>query len=485
MASIPLPTGSYALPDPRASCRRLVNCFAEAAPQTPQLGPNPADTKEQAPPVTLSRSAGLTLFADSGLAYPVRGMHMMQGILYAVIGAYLYSVNKNGVLTQLASSITGTGMVRMADNKVCLAILVPSATAAILFEYAPGFGFQQCQDETFLQLGAIDLGFIDSFIVFLAANGKEFYNADSADASIGFLTFSEGTEFPREFGTDLFLGMGIDHRQITFFGTDTSEMYIDAGNPTNSPFSSAPDNFIELGIGASYSVVEQDQTLFWIANDRTVRRKNGQTPLRVSNHGIETILQNADLTNCYGMAFSYRGHLFAAWTLPIEGRTIVFDVTTGEWHELQSFGLTYWRASCTVSAFGKQLVGDSQTGRIGYLDTKHFTEFGIPQTASWIHQAVYSGHKRISHERIEILLGAGQEPAYGVTPLITLYYSDDGGSTFKAFPTRSLGLKGDYSNRAFWVKLGTSRDRVYRFHLSDPLPTWAVDVQLEAAGGNF
>lgn len=491
--SLQLPIGSYQLPDPRASCRRLVNCFVQAAPANAQLGASPGDSKQTQPPVTLVRAAGITGFANDGTSNPCRGMWMMGGLLYAVIGPTLYSCTANGQLTPLGTGIPGTSFVRMTDNTACLTILVPNSAYA--WTYSKSGGFQQLSALGFTQLGAIDLGYIDTYTVFLQENGLGFFNDDGKAASgNGQITFNSGAQFLRSFGTDPFLGMCIANRNVTMLGQQTGETYIDAGNAVGSPFSAAPDGFIQLGcaLTGGYTLAIQDQALHWLASDLTIRRANGQTPMRVSNHGIEAVINTANLAGqlagAYALTYTYLGHLFYALTLPACGRTLVLDITTGEFHELSSSATTFgqWRVLCALPAYGKQLVGDSLSGQIGYLDTTATTEFGSTQTMSWTHQAVYSNNARISHRRLELLVGAGQAATYGTTPYVSLNVSDDGGETFRAFPMKSLGVRGNYTSRAVWTNLGVGRQRVYQFSISDPLvTTWVIDCLLDAAPGRF
>lgn len=463
----------------------MVNCFAQAAPQLPQLGPNPNDSKQKTPPIVLRRAAGITTLVDDGSGNPVRGLWLMQGVLYAVIGPKLYTVSTSWVLTQVGIGIAGTSFVRMTDNTACLVILVPGTNLA--YTYTVTAGLSQITASGFTSLGAIDCGYIDSFIVFLQNNGQGFFNDDGkAISGTGPITFTTASQFLREFATDLFVGLSIDHRAITMYGTNTAETYINVGNTVGSPFGSAPDGFIELGCAAPYSVAKQDQAPFWLATDLTVRRKSGQTPLRVSNHGIEGILATANLTGAYALVFAYEGHLFWALTMPAISRTVVLDVTTGEWHELSSYKSGYWRPLCATQAYGKQLVGDSLSGKIGFLDSKASTEFGDIQPFSWTHQPVYNANARISHRRVELMVGAGLATAYGATPRVTMEVSDDGGETFRKFATRSLGSRGKYNNRVVWTNCGTSRQRVYRFSISDALiTTWVPDLQIDLAPGRY
>ncbi len=487
--TLSLPTGSYSLPEPRASVRRLVNCYSEVAPNVTGL-----DAKSKDPPVILRRTPGIVQWNQTGNLVPgyppvasVRGMFVMAGTLYAVVGDQLGSYDQFGNYTFLGTGIPGSGRVYMTGNGYCLVIILPGLVPGIGYTWDLADGLLPITASTFVTYGAAQVGFIDSYIVFLQANGRGFYNDDGQITSgTGPITFNNFGQLPREFGTDPFVGMQVLNRVIWCFGELTSECYIDAGNTAGSPFASSPNNFMELGCANGNTVVKQNQTIFWIANDLTVRCINNQsgiTPTRVSNHAIEAILQDITITDAYSMAYSLSGHLMVVFVFPTAQRTLVYDCITTEWHEMSSYGIGYWRPFCIANAYGKQLIGDSQpTAQIGYLDPGTYTEFGNTLVATWIHQPVYAGHMRLRHRRLEIVLGTGEAPltGQGSEPLITLQMSDDGGHTWRTMPARSLGSEGKRATRAVWYNLGTSRERVYQFNLSDPVELWLTDVTLDA-----
>jgi hypothetical protein len=491
---VPLATGSYVTTDPRASSKKLIGLFSEIGAQT-----SDADTKEKVPPIYLRRSPGIDPLADNGQNTIVRGFREMKGVLYTVIGSTLYSVASTGVLTELGTGINGTniataGFVRMVDNTECLFILIPGTSIA--YTYCPDLPtpFAQFLDPTFLQYGAIDVWFVDSFFVFLRTDGRGFYNDDGQPISgLGPPTFTTFGVFPREFGTDLFVGMAVDHRDVVIFGTRTSEVYTNNGSPTGSPFADAPDGFMQIGIhpDCGYTPNLQDQSVFWVAQDCTIRRRNGQTPERVSNSGIEQILQDANLNGqlvgAYSLTPTINGHPLWILTLPAASRTLAYDCLTTEWHELQSLvnNIGYWRPACWYNAFGQQLVGDSQSGRIGTLSTAAFTEFGVPCYASFTTQSVFDGNERIVHGKIELVITPGASPSISTGALVTLFVSDDSGQTWRARETKSLGAMGQRTVRVFWTKLGQSRNRVYKFQISDPTPTFMVSVKAQLSGGKW
>jgi len=287
--------------------------------------------------------------------------------------------------------------------------------------------------------------------------------------------------------------MAISNRNIYMFGERTSEIYVDSGSASTvgTPFTDAPNGFLQIGMmpGAAFTAILQNNTVYWLAQDGTIRYLSGIQPVRVSNHGIESILQSISTVGCFGFSYSLGGHLFAAWTFPASSRTLVLDVTTGEWHEMSSEGLGYWRPLCCHNAFGLYLIGDSATGQIGYLDFTSLMEFGSTRSSVWTHQPIYDENNRLSHRRLELVLGAGFAPLNGasqdVAPLITLSLSDDGGMTFRALPDRSLGTTGSYLQRQVWFGLGMSRQRVYQFELSANAASWATDLVLSAEKGRW
>jgi hypothetical protein len=513
--TIPLPLGSYVLQSPRASCKRLVGCFSEYADRD-----SSADAKAGASlqgavavPVYLRRMSGINPIAGfgDGSGSPVRGYWEMQGVLYCVIGQNFYSVAFNPS-TQVASltlinpgtPITGTGFVRMADNGACLVIIQPNTSNA--WTYCPfGGGFQPLSNPTFTFYGARDVWFVDSYIVFLANTlpsgggyGTQiFFNDDGRIVSgNNQITFTTGGVFIREFGTDPFIGGAVDHREILLFGSRTSEGFMNAGNQAGTPFSSAPDTFIELGCHplAQFAIAKQDQSVFWVANDRTVRRRQGQTPVRVSNSGIEAILTNADLTGCYALTPTVTGHPLWILTMPnvtspdgYSGRTIAYDCLTQKWFELQSAGIGSWRALTYFNGLnGQQLIGDSLSDATGALNTGVFTEFGTTQKCELTTQSVYDAHNRIAHRRVEVVATVGGAVIGQTPPKMDMFMSDDNGHNFESCEDpQDLGSVHQFEARTVWWNLGQSRDRVYKFRVTDPTPLFTVDIQATLEGGKY
>src|SRR5271166_4018420 len=472
---VPLPLATYQLADLRAGSKRLVGCYPEPVQQT-----QPDDARDQQP-ACLRRWPGISTFTPSGLTNPLRGMWEMAGTVYAVVGFDLYTVSSLGVFTIVpgsAGGIIGTGFVRMTDNGACLVILVPGTDTC--FTYTPftgGGGMQQLTASFFLNLGgAIDCWYVDTYIVFLANNNGgngsyTFFNDDgrlvSGNAQI---TFGTAASFNRQFGTDPFYGMCIDHRELLMFGSRSSEGFVNTGNPTGSPFSTASDTYMPYGVHpmTPYSISLQDNSVMWVANDLTVRRRDGQTPTRISTASVELVLSNANkyglLAGTYSLASpaggpTWNGHPFYILTIPLAERTLVYDCVTQQWFDLVSVingQEVQYRALSYLNAFGKQLIGDSESGTIGYLDDTVQTEFagsnaplivrGTPVVCAFTTQPLYKGNNRQIVRRVECVVTAGAGPVTVPVsvPRIRLLLSDNWGQTYDAAvdDSQKLGAPG-------------------------------------------
>jgi hypothetical protein len=507
--TIPVPLATYQLPDLRAGSKRLIGCYPELAQQT-----QPDDEFSQNP-ASLRRWPGISTFTPSGFTNPIRGMWEMAGIVYAVIGFDLFTVSASGVFTIVPGSnsgITGTGFVRMTDNGACLVILVPGTDTC--YTYTPmtgGGGFQQLTNAFFLTLGgAIDCWFVDTYIVFLANNNNgngsyTFFNDDGRQVSgAGQITFTTAASFSRQFGTDPFYGMGVDHREILLFGSRSTEGFVNTGNSVGSPFSAAADTYMPYGVHPQcpYTIANQDNTFIWVANDLTVRRREGQTPARISTAAIEAVLLNANkqgnLVGCYALSSpagcpTWAGHPFYILTIPMQGITLAYDTVTQQWFSLCSVingQDVQYRALSYLNAFGKQLIGDSESGQIGYLDDQVQTEFGnanTPVVCAITTQPVYNANNRIVFRRLEAVVTAGAGPNPGIAPKVSLLLSSNWGQTYDVSgdDTQTLGLPGDTDNRAIWWNLGQYYSLVFMVRITDASPTFTVALEADIEPGKW
>ena len=457
---VPLPIHSYQHSSRPVGCERLVNCFAEAAPP------------EGKSPTVVMRAPGTVAAVTLGSG-PGRGIFSWNEVLYAVSGTTLYSINSGHVATSLGT-ISGTVACSFGVNTSQLVV----CTRPDAFVWN-GATLTQVVDADYTSRGASQVTSIDSYVVFIEPNSGRIFSSNLNDAlSYDGLFFATAEGYP-----DNLVGIIADHRQLVLAGTQTVELWYDSGG-SGFPFTRDTNGFIELGCAAGASLAKADNSVYWLASDLTVRRLEGLTPVRVSQHGVEQAIRSYTVSDARGDGYTQDGHVFYVLTFPTSGHTWVFDATTKEWHERVSNGLTRWRPCSIATCYGKSYVQDYNTGKVGYLSPDTYDEWSDILRSEWTYSSAgYKGGERSFHSELscQIETGVGLTSGQGSDPQIMLDVSNDGGRTWRAMTTKKIGKIGKTRTRVTWNALGSSRDRVYRMAVSDPIKVTVSDTQLEVS----
>ena len=441
-----LPFSSYQL-ESTASSQRLVNCYAEKTPEGAKG------------PLILRRAPGIEPFAAPGGIG--RGLCAMSGVLYSISGTTLYRIDQDATVTGLGT-VSGTAPVSMAASATQLYI-----DSGFVYDGS----LNALTDPDYIADGKA--AFLDSYIVTVRPDTGQFASSDLADfTSWDALYFATAEGSP-----DNLLTLEVDHRQVVLIGENSTELWEDVGG-TDFPFIRSPNGFIEIGGVGKLASTKQDQSVHWLANDRTLRRLNGNTATRTSQHGFERAVRDyASVTDCQMYSYNLDGHLCVVIRFP-DVATWIYDCTTQEIHERQSYGREDWDVSGFAECYGKVFVQRASDGAIGVLTKGIYQEFGNDLVSSWTYQNVYGQGQRLTIDHLEL----GVETGVGLTgelpPSISLEVSYDGGRTYKSLPTKSLGALGDYRSRVIWDRLGSGYNMVIRMSMSDPVPLTIWDTQV-------
>lgn len=469
MTSIPLPLQSYELRTGQASTSRLVNCYPEKLPDDSPW------------PFRLARADGLASWATVGTG-PIEGMYSDHGLLYVVSGGGFYSVTSTPTAT-LRGAVGSSAEIDMDSNETAVVIVSPPDA----YHYTPGTTtFAQITDSDFTSRGAGDVEFCDNFMLFREPDTGRFFGADLGSvSSFDALNFATAEGSP-----DTTVGLKVDQRQVLQFGERSLELW-SIRDISGFPFERLEPGFVERGCVNGKTVAKLDQSVFWVADDYTVRRLDGLTPLRVSTHAVEQWLRTVTLLSLRGYAYSRDGHLFYLLTAP-EG-CFFFNVNSQTWSNRSTYGSEpAWNWGNPVQYDGRILVGSTVSNVIAELDPETYTEVGpTTQVMSWTYMPIYpAGARRVFFDRLEIVceVGVGLTSGQGSDPRILLSFSDDGGQTWHNLPTKSLGAIGQYATRVHWDGLGScasAHGRVFRATISDPVQATILDTQVTMRGGRM
>lgn len=472
----PILGSSYVARSPNAADSRMVNLFPEA---TPEAG------KEAG---FLNRAPGLRLLATVGTG-PIRGMWQFGNSAYVVSGLSLYKLETSWAATFIGT-VSGTGPVSMSDNGTQL--FVACNPNGYIYNASTGV-FSQITDPDFP--GAVTVGYLDGYFVFNEPDSQKVWVTSLLDGlAVDPLDFASAEGSP-----DGLLSLIIDHRECWLFGTNSVEVWYDAGN-ADFPLQRVQGAFNEIGCAAPYSLAKLDNGIFWLGSDArgngVVYRANGYTGQRISTHAVEwQIQQYGDLSDAIGYSYQQDGHPFYVLIFPSANTTWVYDVSVNAWHERAGFSagaFTRHRSNCQVNFNSEIVVGDYENGNVYAFDLDVFTDNGSPQKwlRSW--RALPTGAndlRRTAHHSLQLDCesGVGLATGQGEDPQVMLRWSDDGGHTWSSEHWASMGKIGEYGRRVFWRRLGMTtklRDRVYEISGTDPVKINIMGAELAASPTN-
>ena len=386
---------------------------------------------DKAAPYSVEAIPGLTQWANIG-TLPVRGAHVMGGVLYAVVGTTLYSIASNGTPTSLGT-ISGINPVRIVDNGSELAIHDGGAT---------GYVLSNGSLTNPINLPAVsDVTFYDGYFVWTVAGSDQFIISG----------INQGTSYDpldvasAEGAPDNLVGVINSHRELLLFGTDTTEIWYDVGSQ-DFPFARQGNAFIERGCIDKDSIVNLDNSAFFVGDDRIVYRMNGYLPIRISTHAVERTLDDASWFRA--LTYTEEGHKF--YILNTDLGSWAYDVATQEWAERKSFNLNYYRVGCVVEAYGQTLYGSNQTGKFYTGDLDVNSEDGDPLPVTIQLPPLGDGVNAQTLYSFEVFMETGVGDLVTTDPQIILVYSRDGGRSWSNEMWRSMGAQGQYLTRAVW-----------------------------------
>ena len=476
----PILGSAYVARSVNAADNRMVNMFPEVVPEGGKM------------PAFLQRAPGLNFLQTVGDG-PIRGLWANQtsgSNFYVVSGNTLYLLAGLTAAPQVLGYVTGAGPVSIADNGTQL--FIACNPDSYIYNQSTGV-FGQITDPDFP--GAVTVSYLDGYFVFNEPNSQKIWVTQLLDGtSIDPLDFASAEGSP-----DGVVAILTDHRELWVFGTDTIEVWYNAGL-TDFPLVRIQGAFNELGCAAPYSVAKMDNQIYWLGQDARgqgmVYRAAGYIGQRISTHAIEWQMQEyGNLSEATAYTYQQDGHSFYVLNFPSADTSWVFDVATGAWHEraaLENGEYARHRADNMCNFEGNIVVGDYQNGNIYTFDLTVFADNDEPQRwlRSW--RALPTGQNNLKRTaqhslQLDCETGVGLNSGQGSDPQVMLRWSDDGGHTWSNEHWKSMGAIGQYGKRTIWRRLGMTmkiRDRVYEVSGTDPVRVYIMGAELSISGTN-
>jgi hypothetical protein len=427
--------------------------------------------------VTFYGTPGLSLFTSFG-ATPIRGNIAVGDYMYPVHRGTLWQVDNAGVQTSRGTLSTTSGRVRQATNGTQIATVDGTSMYAYTIS---GASFATVASNLFAN--PIDVTYQDGYIVACFLNSQRFQISSVNDMTTwAALDFASAQSAP-----DNLLRVISDHGELVLCGEYTIEFWGNSGNQ-DFPFSIIKGATLEFGLAAPDSIVKYNDSLAGLFKNRMgqvqVMMMQGHALQRISTDELDHVINSySTKSDATGYSYMWGGHPFYVINFPSEGKTWLYDGSSGLWSELES-GLSGMRhrAEIHVDYINKPRVTDYENGNIYTLDGDTYTDNGTAIKRQIISKHVFNGGKRLAISALELGMetGVGLATGQGSDPKVMLEVSRDGGRTYGNVIERSFGAIGRYITRVIFRRLGSAYDWVFKFTITDPVKVVITVANIDA-----
>jgi len=384
-------------------------------------------------------------------------MVTVRGVLYCVVGRYLYKVASDGTVTQY-DRIDGSGIVGMSENGEI--IHITTGNKDYLFDVNTEV-LSTPTKTVFGYTSAYHNGRFVSEDPDATDQGRFYYSG------IDGTTWSDLDFATAEQKTDDALRVFPHKGVLDVFGTRSTEFWgSDANGPI--PIFSA---YLNVGIAGRWSVASADEYVGFLASDGSFRILQGYNSQRVSTTAVEAAL-TAD-SSAEVLAYVEQGH--TVFEISTSTRTLCYDLTQSQligkpvWFEKQSNGGRHKARFC-VYVYGKLLTLSYNDGKVyeltrtAYPDAREFT---LP------HFAEDENRRWGVLDEVELIQRVGTAAIAHNTSQVMMRTSRDGGFTYGEERWSNEETLGQYDARVRYLRLGRWRQITMNFRKTDQTE-WTV-----------
>jgi hypothetical protein len=273
------------------------------------------------------------------------------------------------------------------------------------------------------------------------------------------------------------LAVDVLNGAIVLWGDQSIEFWQDVGT-SPLPFARISGASQTWGLASLYSRQFLNNSMIFLGKNPQggvqVMMLNGYTPTRVSNSDIENILAGfSTISDATSLTYIVDGHPMYQINFPTAARSFLYDSLTGIWCEVQTGVAPQDRhyGNLGISFNAQNYIADSSTGNIYQLSSTAYTDNGtaIKRQVATRHVSMGGEEFGVAELWLDMETGVGLQTGQGSDPQIVLKVSRDGGRTFGPEKWTSAGAVGLYRTRAIWRRLGSGRDFVFQWTMTDPV----------------
>lgn len=311
--------------------------------------------------------------------------------------------------------------------------------------------------------------FLDGYILATNRSNTMYWSNVNAPTTWNALNFATAAGSP-----DIINALKVFNREIYLLGQRSIEIWENDGT---TPFSRIPGGFIESGCSTPYAILEDENSLYWLDENRRLVRFAGKTVERLSTRFDRELQGLSKVSDATAQKIEMDGYVFFVFNFKTDDRTLVYNQTTDDWGEWGKWDLTkaeYERwlgnAYCYAEKWGLHLIGRRDSLIVSELSRNYGYDDSdvvrLARTTGHIDNGT-SKIKQCNEVRLRAKRGAGLSDR---TPKLMIRYKLDNGywSNVKEF---SLGNIGEYDLVLRDIRRHQYRTKQYEFTATD-----AVDV---------
>lgn len=230
---------------------------------------------------------------------------------------------------------------------------------------------------------------------------------------------------------------------------------------------SAAQEFVTQGQVLTVYNIPADEIQVTYGGNNVVYRRYSQEMQATSGQVLAVVRGRIDNPKLRTWAYTLDGHDNFVIKLGTTGKTLIFDLSTGQWswwttgtsgNWRASLGLNWYSAGSIAQNFGSNIiVGDDSYGVLWVLDPDYGQDDALLEDTSVNFPRIATG-QLINRERgfrpcYQVYLTASfGQPAYEGAS-VTLSYSDDLGNTYTSAGAQ-VATEGNFNQEFAWRSLG-------------------------------
>ncbi|HHW4683211.1 MAG TPA: packaged DNA stabilization protein [Xylella sp.] len=349
--------------------------------------------------------ASVLCVPDAAHPAPVRGLHDVEGKLFAVIGTTLWQITPTGVAIP-RGTIPGTARVSMTHNQITGGhqLVIANGLSGYLYNTNTERTAEQISDEGFPGFKGCD--YVDSYMAGVEPAGRYWFHSSLADAT----RYNTLDRYEAESQPDQIVGLIVIHRQVFVLGTHSGEFFSNTGAAVGT-FQRHSGTEMQIGCASQHTMQRLDNAVFWLGHDGSVYRLDGYQPVRISTQPLEQQIARCNIAEAFAFTYEDRGHALYYLTFP-DGMTWGYDAATQAWHRRASLGLDRWRMSCMVRCNKQWIAGDFVNGKLYKMDWDMPWENGEVIERRRISGVLHSHQNRLTLEAVELVFGTDAQGGY-------------------------------------------------------------------------